>query len=583
MSQSRRLAAILAADVVGYSRLMGADEEGTLERLKTLRHELIDRKIANHHGRIVKTAGDGLLVEFASVVDAVRCAAEVQQAMPERNTDVLMDRKIELRIGINLGDVIADGGDLYGDGVNIAARIEALAYAGGVFVSGTVYDQVRDRLPFGFEDRGEQQVKNIARPVRVYRLLLDEVKSASGNMPPPLPDKPSIAVLAFTNMSGDPEQEFFADGLADDIITELSRNTSLLVISRHSSFSFRGPATDVKQVARELGVRYVVEGSVRRAANWVRVNAQLVDAELGSHIWAERYDRALEDVFAVQDEIVSAVTTAINPIVDDAEQRRAAHKHPESLSAWEAYQRGRSHMLKFDAAENARARAFFLRAIELNPNFVPAYSALALTYHYEGSRFATRPLNEANEEAQRWAQRAVDIDPADADAQVMIANLATLMGDHDAARERTSRALASAQISPWSIGIAAGIRLNDGRSAEARELLFTAMRRSPRDPLTAGFLRLVAQSYYFERNFESAVEAAKRAVAFQPDNPMPYRWLAASLGQVGRLPEAREALRRAVELSPDTFDIYVRNRPPWFRPQDHELMLEGLLKAGWQG
>jgi adenylate cyclase len=399
----------------------------------------------------------------------------------------------------------------------------------------------------------------------------------------PLPDKPSIAVLAFTNMSGDPEQEFFADGLADDIITELSRNTSLLVISRHSSFSFRGPVTDVKQIARELGVRYVVEGSVRRAANRVRVNAKLVDAELGSHMWAERYDRALEDVFAVQDEIVSAVTTAINPVVDDAERRRAARKHPESLSAWEAYQRGRSHMLKFDATESAWARAFFLRAIELNSNLVPAYSALALTYHYEGSRFAMRPLTEANAEAQRWAQRAVDIDPADADAQVMIAFFAHLMGDHDAARERTSLALASTQISPWSIGIAAAIRLNDGRSAEARELLFTAMRRSPRDPLTAGFLRLVAQSYYFERNFESAIEAAKRAVAFQSDNPMLYRWLAASLGQVGWLQEAREALRRAVELSPDTFDIYVRSRPPWFRPQDHQLMLDGLRKAGWEG
>src|SRR5262249_50448726 len=253
-----------------YSRLMGADEEGTLERLKALRRELIDLKITQHLGRIVKTTGDGMLVEFASVVDAVRCAAEVQRAMPERNSGVPVDNRIELRIGINLGDVIADGNDLYGDGVNIAARIEALADAGGVLVSGTVYDHVRDRLPFGFEDRGVQQVKNIARPIRVYRLLLDDVTSALRSAPPPLPDKPSIAVLAFTNMSGYQELEYFSDGIADDIITELARNHSLFIIARNSSFTYRDRAIDVKQVARELGVRYVVEGGVRRVGDRMR-------------------------------------------------------------------------------------------------------------------------------------------------------------------------------------------------------------------------------------------------------------------------------------------------------------------------
>jgi adenylate cyclase len=324
MSQSRRLAAILAADVVGYSRLMGVDEEGTLERLKALRGDLIDPKIAKHHGRLVKTTGDGLLVEFASVVDAVRCAAEVQQAMPERNAGVPAERRIELRIGINLGDVIVDGDDLYGDGVNIAARIETLADAGGVFVSGTVYDQVRDRLTFGFEDRGEQQVKNIARPVRVYRVLLDEAASTATNEALPLPDKPSIAVLAFTNMSGDVEQEYFSDGIADDIITELSRSHSLFVIARNSSFTYKGRPVDVKQVAREMGVRYVLEGSVRRSGDRVRVVAQLIEAETGNHIWAERYDRSLVDVFAVQDEITIAVVAAILPAVAEVEVRRAA-------------------------------------------------------------------------------------------------------------------------------------------------------------------------------------------------------------------------------------------------------------------
>jgi len=285
MSQTRRLAAILAADVAGYSRLMGADEEGTLERLKALRSELFDPKFAEHRGRIVKTTGDGLLVEFASVVDAVRCAVEVQQAMSERDTDVAADSRIELRICINLGDVIVEGGDLYGDGVNIAARIEALADPGGVFVSDTVHDQVRDRLTFLFEDLGEQQVKNIARPVRVYRVrdAGAAAKSPSGPAPPalPLPDKPSLAVLPFANLSGDPEQEYFADGMVEEIITALSRIRWLFVSARNSSFTYKGQAIDLKQVGRELGVRYVLEGSVRKAGGRVRITAQLIDATSG--------------------------------------------------------------------------------------------------------------------------------------------------------------------------------------------------------------------------------------------------------------------------------------------------------------
>src|SRR5580693_3436830 len=309
MSQTRRLAAILAADVAGYSRLMGADEEGTLERLKALRRELLDPKIAEHKGRIVKTTGDGMLVEFASVVDAVRCAVAVQQAMPERDTGVSADCRIELRIGINLGDVIVEGDDLYGDGVNIAARIEALADAGAVFVSNTVYVHVCDRLPFVFEDLGEQQVKNIARPVRVYRVREAGATAKSPAAPTlPLPDKPSIAVLPFANMSGDPEQEYFADGMVEEFITALSRVRWLFVIARNSTFTYKGRAADVKQVGRELGVRYVLEGSVRKGGNRVRVTGQLIEAATGGHLWAERYDRDLDDIFAVQDEITASVS-----------------------------------------------------------------------------------------------------------------------------------------------------------------------------------------------------------------------------------------------------------------------------------
>jgi TolB-like protein len=366
----RRLAAILAADMAGYSRLMGADEEGTLERLKALRRELVDPKIAEHKGRIVKTTGDGLLVEFASVVDAVRCAVAVQQAMPERNTSVGPDGRIELRIGINLGDVIVAGDDLYGDGVNIAARIEALADAGGVFVSNTVHDHVRDRLPFVFEDLGEQQVKNITRPVRVYRVR-DAAPRAAAPPALPLPDKPSIAVLPFANMSGDPEQEYFADGMVEEIITALSRIRWLFVIARNSSFTYKGQAVDVKQVGRELGVRYVLEGSVRKGGNRVRITAQLIDAATGAHLWADRFDGSLEDVFDLQDKVAISVAGVIEPALQAAETARSASRPTNDLTAYDLYLRAYSMVLS-SARQIPEALAVMEQAITRDPRYGPA-------------------------------------------------------------------------------------------------------------------------------------------------------------------------------------------------------------------
>ena len=382
----RRLAAILAVDVAGYSRLMGDDEEGTLARLKEVRRELADPKIKEHRGRIVKTTGDGLLLEFASVVDAVRCAVEVQREMADRNTDVPSDRRIEFRMGINVGDIIKDGRDIFGDGVNVAARLEALAEPGGICVSRVVRDQVRDKLTFSFEDMGQQRVKNIARPVRIHRVVVG--KAADGSQiaavalmpssPLALPDKPSVAVLPFTNMSGDPEQEFVADGIAEDVITALSRYPSLFVIARNSCFTYKGHSVDVKQVGRELGVRYVLEGSMRKAGNRIRVTAQLIEAGTGNHVWAERYDRDLADIFAVQDEITHALTIALTPAIADAELRRAIRKPPESLDAWAAYQRGLWHLSKADPEEDTIAQNFLRQAIHLDPHFAPGYSALAL-------------------------------------------------------------------------------------------------------------------------------------------------------------------------------------------------------------
>ena len=369
MSQTRR-PAILAADVAGYSRLMGVDEEGALARLKALRRELADPKIKEHRGRIVKTTGDGLLIEFASVVDAVRCAVEVQREMAERNANVPPDRRIEFRMGINLGDIIKDGRDIYGNGVNLAARLEALAEPGGICVSRVVRDQVRDKLDFSFEDLGEQQVKNIARPVRVYRVregaaAIEHVSPASPQLLP-LPDKPSIAVLPFQNMSGDPEQEYFADGMVEEIITALSRIRWLFVIARNSSFTYKGRALDVKQVGRELGVRYVLEGSVRKSGDRIRITAQLVEAASGSHIWAERYDRGVADIFAVQDEITERVVGAIEPELYAAENVRTQRKSPESLDAWECVIRALTQLgMQGSRAEFIEAEVLGRRAIAI--------------------------------------------------------------------------------------------------------------------------------------------------------------------------------------------------------------------------
>ena len=336
----RRLAAIFAGDIAGYSRLMGFDEEGTLRQLKAHRKELVDPKITEHRGRIVKTTGDGMLVEFVSVVDAVRCAVDIQRGMAERNAEAPTDKRIEFRIGINVGDIISDANDIYGDGVSVAARLEALADPGGIMVSRTVHDQVCDKLSFGFEDMGEQSVKNIARPIGVHRVSFVEMAplaaaATASKSEPTSSNRPSIAVLPFVNMSGDPEQEYFADGISEDIITGLSKLRWFFVIARNSSFTYKAKAVDVKRAARELGVRYILEGSVRRAGNRVRITAQLIDASTGNHVWADRYDGDLTDIFALQDEITKKVVSAIEPRLLEAEGLRALARPPADLDAWE--------------------------------------------------------------------------------------------------------------------------------------------------------------------------------------------------------------------------------------------------------
>jgi adenylate cyclase len=418
----RKLAAILAADVAGYSRLMGADEEGTLARLKACRRELMDPEIAEHRGRVVKTTGDGILIEFQSVVDAVRCAMDVQRSMAERNADVTDEQRIEFRVGINLGDIMIDAEDIHGDGVNIAARLEGMAEPGGICISGSSYQQVRDKLTIHFEDMGMQQLKNIARPVRVYRVPIGRCAPRERSALA-LPDKPSIAVLPFQNMSGDPEQEYFADGMVEDIITELSRIRWLFVIARNSTFTYKGQAVAVKQVARELGVHYVLEGSVRKGGNRVRVTAQMIDATSGAHIWAERYDRDLSDIFAVQDEITASVAGVIEPALAEAEQQRVLRKPPERLDAWEAYQRELWHFNKYGPEENQTAQTFFRQAIALDPNFAPGHYGYALALQWEIWHFSTRSFSEVQGVPLEEARLAVSLDDKDATAHAVLAHM----------------------------------------------------------------------------------------------------------------------------------------------------------------
>jgi TolB-like protein/class 3 adenylate cyclase len=583
MTASRRLAAILAADVAGYSRLLGADEEGTLERLKTLRYELLDPKIAEHRGRIVKTTGDGLLVEFASVVDAVRCAVTVQQAMPARNNDVAADNRIELRIGINLGDVIVEDDDLYGDGVNIAARIEALADAGGVFVSNTVHDHVRDRLPFVFEDLGEQQVKNIARPVHVWRI---RPQGPLPNPPPhagegwvgvlPLPDKPSIAVLPFANISGDPEQEYFADGMVEEIITALSHIRWLFVIARNSSFTYKGQAVDVKRVGRELGVRYVLEGSVRKTGNRVRITAQLIDALSGTHLWADRFDGSLEDVFELQDQVAISVAGIIEPTLQTTEVRRASERPTQDLTAYDLCLRALVNFPWSSKAQLVEARDLLDRAIALDPRYGSALTwagVCHLRLCYDG--YAEHP-EASRREAFSLMERALAL--TDSDAGVL-ANAAHVLGvsgeDIGTAMALVDRSVALNPSHARGWYISGFLRVFAGRYDVGIGHLQTSLRLSPRGYLAAPRFAL-GMAHFFRRRFAEAAEMLAMSVR-EVSFPGAYRALASCYAHMGRMNEARALVEqlRAVGVA------VVPSFLPWRIPEQSELYLSGLrLAAG---
>jgi adenylate cyclase len=560
----RRLAAILCADVVEYSRLMGADEEKTLAVLKSHRRELIDPLIDQHRGRIFKTTGDGMLIEFASVVDAVRCAVVVQKGMEDRNTNLPERERIRFRIGINLGDVMVDEGDMFGDGVNVAARIEALAAPGEICVSASVREQIGEKLPIGFADFGEHSVKNIARPVRVYRVEkaieplaggADDRGTPSAALPEDGPsaalpeDGPSVAVLPFANMSGDAEQEYFVDGIVEDIITGLSRIKWLHVIARNSTFVYKGRAVDVKQVGRELGVRYILEGSLRKAVNRVRLTAQLVEAASGRHVWAERYDRALDDIFAVQDEITLSVVGYIEPNLRQAEIERAKRKRPDSLDAYDLYLRALPYAMVFMPGDADKALPLLRQSLELEPGFAAAHAAAAWCHEQRYLRGGLDPADKAA--ALAHARAALE---AGADDAGTLATAGFVIGlvdhDYDTAMNAIDRGLALTPSSALALSLGSVILGHAGRTAEAIDYAERALRWCPLDRTVNVPYVGLGIAHCAAGDWEAAIPACGKCEQANPRFSLPYFLRAAALSQLGRIEEAKVPAQRGLQLEP---------------------------------
>jgi len=584
----RRLTAILVLDVAGYSRLMGADEEGTLAQLKTLRKTLVDPTIGAHRGRIVKTTGDGMLVEFASAVDAARGAAEVQRAMATQNINVPQDKRIEFRIGIHVGDIIIDDNDIFGDGVNIAARLEGIAEPGGICVSDDAQRQIRGKTELAFDDMGPQSLKNIAEPMRAWRLQIDKNSpstlpkraAAETAQPPALPDKPSIAVLPFQNMSGDPEQEYFADGMVEEIITALSRFKSLFVIARNSSFTYKGKAVDIKQVGRELGVRYVVEGSVRKAAETVRITGQLIDATTGAHLWADRFEGKLDDVFALQDKITEGVVSAIAPTVYKAEIDLAARRRPTNLSAYDLCLRAQPHFYSMTREGLAEALQLAHRALELDPRYGFAAFQAGSCHIFNITQGWAHDLNREIGEVTRLLSLALSIDENDPDV-LATAGCATsfLTEDFATAAEMVDRAVALNPNSAFAWNQRGQAYLFGGQAAEALRSFERSIRLNPLDPMLYMTLAGMGIAFIELRRFDEAVAVARKAARQNQTYATTYRCLASALAHLGREAEVQKAVSRLLELEPNfRISEWVKRGAQWHR--HNKLMIEGIRKAG---
>jgi adenylate cyclase len=577
----RRLAAIMTADISGYSRLIGADEEGTLGRIRSIRAEVVDPKIAAHHGRLVKTTGDGLLVEFASVIDALCCATEVQHLLAARNATSAMTERIEFRIGINVGDVVVEDGDIFGDGVNVAARLEALAEPGGICVSARVQEDAAGRLDLMFVNMGEKNLKNIARPVRVYRVVTatgevnhraDRIESEPALA---LPDKPSIAVLPFANMSGDPEQEYFADGMVEEIITALSRIRWLFVIARNSSFVYKGQTIDVKRVGRELGVRYLLQGSVRKDGGRVRIAAQLVDAEAGAHLWADHFDGSLQDVFELQDRVAISAAGVIEPALQAAEARRSAHRPTNDLTAYDLYLHALPNIVGGGRESVREALGLLEQAVARDPHYGPALSlaAMCITQLHLGGWAETPDVGR--EQAIDYARRAVR---AAGNDPFVLASAAAVFGffgeDITAALALVDRALAANPGFAYGWFWSGMLRMYAGQYDIAIEQVEKSLRLNPLDRIGAP-LTAIAGAHFFKREFEVALAKVQASIQERPDFPMSYRLLAACYAHMGRLAEARAAIERLRALTPAVAPLLL----PIRNPEDRELLLSGLRLA----
>ncbi len=625
----RRLAAILAADMVGYSRLMAVDEAGTLARQKAQRRELIDPKIRDYGGRMVKSTGDGVLVEFPSVVDALRCAVTIQLAMSDRESAVPDENRIAYRIGINLGDIIIEDGDIYGDGVNVAARLEALAEPGGICVSRTVVNHVKGKVASDFEDQGEQEVKNIPEPVHVFRVLMEpeaaggptkktrrgafwrhpaagaalallvvgimvwqpwlpEVEPASvERMALPLPDKPSIAVLPFDNMSTDPDQAYFADGMTDDLITDLSKLSGLFVISRNSTFTYKGKALNVRKVAEDLGVRFVLEGSVRRAGDEVRINAQLIDATTGGHVWAERYDGTLTNIFDLQDRVIGEIVSALAVKLTSDESARREAAETAVPAAYDALLQGWDHYRRQTPEDYAKAIAFLEKAIELDPEYGRAYAALAAVYwatydfvwdvdlglEYRAQDLAMRYLAKALEHPTSYAYGI--------SAEILVGQ-----GRNAEALAEIDRAIALAPNDAGNYTSRAWILIALGRAEEAEKDVRLAIRL---DPMYHDNLRILGLALFHQDRYEEAAEVVERGVSRQPDFEYSYRLLAATYGHLGRIEDAEAAVEKFNEFKAKTGvgPLTLEHIETWFGGGAYDIdeiylnrLVEGLRKAG---
>jgi adenylate cyclase len=579
----RRLAAILSADVAGYSRLMGQDEAGTLARLKGLRRELIDPKIAEHKGRIVKTTGDGILVEFPSVVAAVACAVAVQRGMVELNADFPEDQRIEFRVGIHQGDIIVEDGDIFGDGVNVAARLEALAEPGGVCVSGRVQEDAAGRLDLVFKDAGEQQLRNIARPVRAYHVALDR-RTHDAPTALPLPDKPSVAVLPFQNMSGDPEQEYFADGMVEEVTTALSRIRSLFVIARNSAFTYKGRAVDVRQVGRELGVRYVLEGSVRKAGSRVRITGQLVEAATGTHLWADRFDGALEDVFDLQDRMTASVVAAIEPTVRVAEIQRAKRKPAENLQAYDLLLRALALLYGRTQIGLAEATRLLQQAVAADPTYAPSLAYLAYCQWKAVTQSLIDRGNPAIAEMIQLVQSALALDPNDPEILTIAGEItARIGGDLSGGIALLNRALELSPNNAAALAEAAGLQAWSGDTAAAISLLDRSARHNPLD-WNYRVCSVYMITYFVAGEYERAIEWSAKTLQEMPHSTVALRWRAASLGQLGRLEEGRHVVQRLLVLVPNftitRFRQLIGNYTFFKTPAVADALYEGLRRCG---